>query len=388
MFTCLFLAASLGGRPALPAQLRPLSTSEILRREGPAVVLLEIRNQDGDPAGQATGVVIRSDGIVATNAHVLNGACDLRAKPVSDRPSLPIASVVSLDETRDVALLRFLTDRKLSTATIGTSRMLETGQKVIAIGNPMGLERTVSEGIVSGIRQTDDNRIIQFTAPISPGSSGGGLFDSSGRLIGITTSSLRGGQNINFAVPIEDVTVRLGVRETEWSKLATLFCGQELQEEEQDSAFLLGILGRPLLDPQVHELLKKLNNGANPTPRVSKPIPSIGDQRTYEFPRLGLSIGFTDGIAGSIHFYGGGTLTPLQEPPRTFRGRLPLGLSWSEYRSSILRRLGPPKFARSKSTDLSPWDWHMWDGYDIGSYGYSLIYTEDERLSQVWVHRK
>jgi serine protease Do len=87
--------------------------------------------------------------------------------------------------------------------TIGTAETLKTGQKVYAIGSPQGLELTISDGIVSGMRSLPQGRVIQTTAPISPGSSGGPLFDAYGRLVGIMTFQHRLGQNLNFAVPAD-----------------------------------------------------------------------------------------------------------------------------------------------------------------------------------------
>ena len=84
------------------------------------------------------------------------------------------------------------------------SGTLEIGETVYAIGNPQRLELTVSDGLLSGKRSAGELRLVQTTAPISPGSSGGGLFDSRGNLVGITTSTRRDAQNINFAIPAED----------------------------------------------------------------------------------------------------------------------------------------------------------------------------------------
>jgi S1-C subfamily serine protease len=86
---------------------------------------------------------------------------------------------------------------------IGSADTLRTGQKVFAIGAPQGLELTISDGIVSGMRELPQGRVIQTTAPISPGSSGGPLFDTYGRLVGIMTFQHRTGQNLNFAVPAD-----------------------------------------------------------------------------------------------------------------------------------------------------------------------------------------
>lgn len=84
-----------------------------------------------------------------------------------------------------------------------SSRTLKTGERVYAVGAPQGLELTLSEGLISGLRPTDDAQLVQTSAPISPGSSGGGLFDSKGQLVGVTTLYLKEGQNLNFAVPAE-----------------------------------------------------------------------------------------------------------------------------------------------------------------------------------------
>jgi S1-C subfamily serine protease len=97
--------------------------------------------------------------------------------------------------------------RGLKLEPIGGIRLisnLDIGESVYAIGNPRGLQRTISEGLVSGVRDQSDGRLIQTTAPISSGSSGGGLFDALGNLIGITALTLANSQNLNFAVPAED----------------------------------------------------------------------------------------------------------------------------------------------------------------------------------------
>jgi S1-C subfamily serine protease len=87
--------------------------------------------------------------------------------------------------------------------TVASASVLRTGQRVYAIGAPQGLELTISEGIVSSLRQVDEGTLIQTTAPVSPGSSGGGLFTADGRLVGIVTFQYREGQNLNFALPAD-----------------------------------------------------------------------------------------------------------------------------------------------------------------------------------------
>lgn len=389
----LLLTASLSAQ----VQPRALSTAEVLSREGPSVVLLEVRNQNGQVIGQASGVIIRADGIVVTNAHVLSGACDITAKLSAEGPSLAIRTVVGLDETTDIAVVRFSTEArtKIRAASLGHSRGLVVGQKVVAIGNPMGLERTVSEGIISGIRESNEGRVIQFTAPISAGSSGGGLFTSSGKLVGITTSSLRESQNINFAVPIENVltSATLGLHhlnesgaEGNWVMLAPIFCGQP--SFELDSGLVIAILGHSLFDQQVQGLLRRLNKDKIPTAHTYA-HPAIGEVRDFYFPHIGLRIQFIDGVASSIDLVG-----PYDHKGffssayAAFSGRLPLGLSWKQPRSSVLQRFGAPWVTQKDENT----QWRRFDTYRIGSYRYLLIYNEvhneGEQLNMVWVSRR
>jgi len=105
--------------------------------------------------------------------------------------------------------------------TLGDSDRLQVGEEVVAIGNPLSLESTVSNGIVSAIRTVEDEggKFLQVTAPISPGSSGGPLFNMAGEVVGITTSHLVGGQNLNFAIPINDVKLMLRAKVSRVSAL-------------------------------------------------------------------------------------------------------------------------------------------------------------------------
>jgi hypothetical protein len=114
--------------------------------------------------------------------------------------------VLAFDKTRDVAVIKAHGD-DFRTLPLGNSDQVQVGEELVAIGNPLFLESTVSNGIVSGIRTVEDdtNKFLQITTPISPGSSGGPLFNMVGDVIGITTLYLKGGENLNFAIPINDV---------------------------------------------------------------------------------------------------------------------------------------------------------------------------------------
>jgi serine protease Do len=147
---------------------------------------------------QGSGVVT-APGRVITNCHVAKGAAQLNVKlGAATRP----AKIYVADEELDLCSLD-VAGLDASGVTIGSVANVRTGQRVYAIGAPLGLDLTISEGIVSSLRDAGSSKVIQTTAPVSPGSSGGGLFSADGQLVGIVTFQHRYGQNLNFAVPAD-----------------------------------------------------------------------------------------------------------------------------------------------------------------------------------------
>jgi len=113
------------------------------------------------------------------------------------------ATLVKYDSSKDIAILSLNINIDLNPTVLGNSNNIKEGEDIIAIGNPYGWEKTISEGIISGIRDLEVIKLLQITAPVSQGSSGGALFNRNGEVIGITTlASYWGAQNINFAIPI------------------------------------------------------------------------------------------------------------------------------------------------------------------------------------------
>jgi len=162
-------------------------------------VVVEVLNAQGKLEGRGSGVVI-AQGEVITNCHVTKAGKTLRVKHGKQRYE---ARLRHADRDRDLCQL---STRGLAAAPskLGEIKSLKVGARVVAVGAPRGLELTISEGLVSALRDFGDGvNIIQTTAPISPGSSGGGLFDEAGRLIGITTFYVDDGQNLNFALPVD-----------------------------------------------------------------------------------------------------------------------------------------------------------------------------------------
>jgi len=120
--------------------------------------------------------------------------------------NIPYVDIIGVDVDKDLLILK-IKGKKFPAVKIGNSKSLNVGQRVYAIGSPMGLENSISEGIISGLRSYDELRrsFIQITASISPGSSGGAVVNDKGELIGISTLTFKQGQNLNFAIPIEDI---------------------------------------------------------------------------------------------------------------------------------------------------------------------------------------
>ena len=192
-----------GGRLDIPA---------ISREAHGAVVSIVVSDKNGHPVAQGSGFLISKDGQVVTNYHVIkNGSSAVIKFP--DGAFFVVDGVLASDKDRDVAIIK-AHGNDFRALTLGDSDRLQVGEEVVAIGSPLSLESTVSNGIVSAIRTVEDEggKFLQITVPISPGSSGGPLFNMSGKVVGITTSHIKGGENLNFAIPINDVKPMLLAR--------------------------------------------------------------------------------------------------------------------------------------------------------------------------------
>ena len=196
------VAATVIGASPLTAQRRPraLTTADIANQATPATATVIALGANGDTISQGSAFVIRADGIVLTNYHVLRGASSAIVTLASHERYARVR-VVDADSALDLALLK-IPAVDLASLTTRTS-VPRAGEKVVAIGSPLGLSSTVSEGIISATRMVDGHELIQITAPISPGSSGGAVLDAEGRVFAVSTSYLQGGQSLNFAVPVK-----------------------------------------------------------------------------------------------------------------------------------------------------------------------------------------
>jgi S1-C subfamily serine protease len=206
-----------------------LTAGDIYKRDAPGVVFIRaqiVQRTQSSPfdfglpqeqQGEATGsgFVIDKAGTILTNAHVVNGATKVTVQ-FANKQSVD-AKVLGKDESTDLALLKVDPARlKLTPLTLGSSKGVEVGDPAIAIGNPFGLERTLTTGVISAVQRTiqapnnfEIDDVLQTDAPINPGNSGGPLIDATGKVIGINSQIATGGNGSNgsvgigFAVPID-----------------------------------------------------------------------------------------------------------------------------------------------------------------------------------------
>jgi hypothetical protein len=169
--------------------------AEIAARSTPSVVSV----RTGQSLG--TGFVVSQDGLIATNLHVIAGNSDITVT-LADHREFQVIEIWNGDRQRDLVIMR-IQAKKLPVIPLGNSDEIRAGDSVVAIGHPLGLEDTVSNGLVSAVRKLDKGlTVLQISAPIAPGSSGGPIFNDHGEVIGVATAIMLGGQNINFGVPV------------------------------------------------------------------------------------------------------------------------------------------------------------------------------------------
>lgn len=158
-----------------------------------------MEDSHSQPVSLGSGFFV-SEQVIATNRHVIVGATRGYAKLLGQDKKYDLSGVVGIDAAHDLALL-LVSGARATSLPLGNSDEVQVGDEVYAVGNPQGLEGTFSQGIVSGIRQLGSDTILQITAPISPGSSGGPVLDTKGRVIGVAAATFKFGQNLNFAIP-------------------------------------------------------------------------------------------------------------------------------------------------------------------------------------------
>jgi serine protease Do len=201
----LTVASSCGGASSNAPRL---TAKDIVKRSSPAIVRIDAGR---DKVG--TGFILDKAGLVATNLHVVLGESTIKVR-LFDGSQYPVLQIAGIDIERDLALLRISPPKGLPTLKLGDSDAVAAGDQIIAIGNQLGeFDYSVTSGLVSQVRHACDREaiakqrckqeftLLQISAPISLGSSGGPLFNQTGEVVGVTTAIITAGQNLNFAVP-------------------------------------------------------------------------------------------------------------------------------------------------------------------------------------------
>lgn len=205
------------GQGNMRERIAPQRTGQEERREktyeelamlSSSVVMIAIHNRKGDVIGTGSGIMINKDGYILTNNHVASGGAFYSVKIEDDEQVYKTDEIIKYNPDMDLALIRIC--RRFSPLQIYRGSGLVRGQRVVAIGSPLGLFNSISDGIIAGFRKINNVDMIQFTAPISHGSSGGALMNMYGEVIGISTAGFDDGQNINLAVGYECIRMFAG----------------------------------------------------------------------------------------------------------------------------------------------------------------------------------
>lgn len=179
---------------------------EQLAQLASSVVMIMVHDKKGEPFATGSGIMIGRKGYILTNNHVLSEGSFFSVRIENDDNCYRADQIIKYNQLLDLAVIRI--DRELVPLPIYKGQQkLVRGQKVVAIGSPLGLFNSVSDGIIAGFRVLDDVDMIQFTAPTSPGSSGGAVLNMYGEVIGISTAGARDAQAINWAVGYEFINL-------------------------------------------------------------------------------------------------------------------------------------------------------------------------------------
>src|SRR5262252_3899164 len=173
---------------------RTTDWTEIVARTRNAVVIVETDQRFG------SGFIIKPDGVIVTNNHVVADAKEMSVKLTSGEVYRNVY-LITTDPVEDLAFLK-IEGVDLPTVPLGNSNEVRLGDEVLLVGAPQGLEQTVSDGLISGIRLDNGVRVLQTSAAASPGSSGGPLLNRSGEAVGVMSFKVVNGENLNFTIPV------------------------------------------------------------------------------------------------------------------------------------------------------------------------------------------
>ena len=229
-----------GSSPSLiniPQEKPVESLPSLIKRIKPSTVIIFAYDDKGEFLQLGSGFFISQNGDIITNYHVIQGASSAEIK-TADGKTYPIAYIVAEDEQSDIIRLSVDIPSQYVHPLSLSTKIPEVGERIIVYGSPLGLEKTVSDGIVSAIREIFDyGKLIQITAPISSGSSGSPVLNMQGEVIGIATFQFIEGQNLNFAIPSERIANLILSKEKETFTTEELFGQEEKEKTDSDYAY-------------------------------------------------------------------------------------------------------------------------------------------------------
>jgi hypothetical protein len=297
----LTLSALVTGTVAAQSARPQMTIPAIAKAANGAIVSIVMSDKDGQPITQGTGFLISGDGRILTNYHVIENGTSAIVK-LPDGAFYVVDGVIAADKARDVAIIK-AHGANFRTLTLGNSDNIEVGEEVVAIGNPLSLESTVSNGIVSGIRiaEAQGGKFLQVTTPISHGSSGGPLFNMFGEVVGITSMGIEGGANLNFAIPINDARRLLPANSSEVRLLPNEPDPEKMQKHDVDAApptsttasmpdlkTTVEFMGR-MAEPEHRDVLQGVRGGAIPLSTNGPHITIIADEFMTEALMTGVT---------------------------------------------------------------------------------------------------
>jgi len=182
------------------------TVADVVKRSSDAVVLIVTSDSTGQETALGSGFLISTDGKIVTNFHVIKDAHSAVVK-MSTGAFFPVSGILASDPGRDLAILK-INGKSLPFLTLGNNYTPQPGDHVVAIGSPLGLEGTVTDGVISSFRDMDGKKWIQTTAPVSHGNSGGPLLNMNNEVVGVISMGVNpeAGQNLNFAIPASELT--------------------------------------------------------------------------------------------------------------------------------------------------------------------------------------
>jgi len=187
--------------PAHAFRDKEIPATDIFKAYSDSIVLIGVVPKNHKMGRSGSGFFVSRDGLIITNYHLIENARDMFVKLRNNR-AYSTVEVVMTDPVKDIAILK-IEGKAFQSVDLGNSNHVEIGERVLSIGNPLGFENSISDGLVSSVREVSNNmKLLQISAPLSTGSSGGPLFNLKGEVVGIATSTHIKGQSVNFAVPI------------------------------------------------------------------------------------------------------------------------------------------------------------------------------------------